>query len=220
MRFIICILIGYLLGMLNPAYILAKIHGFDIRSRGSGNAGASNAMLLFGKLRGALCAVFDIAKAAGAVCITRALFPGEPLIFAVTATACILGHIFPFYMHFRGGKGLACLAGVVMAYDLRVFGIMLACEAVIVVCTNYICFVPMTGSAVFPFVYGFMTRDLIGAALLGLVAVVIQLRHVENIRRIRRGQEIRVSYLWNKDRESARMRDNYPEDEWDHPEIE
>ena len=220
MTYLICALIGYLLGMLNPAFLLAKIHGFDIRERGSGNAGASNALLLFGKLRGTLCALFDIAKAAGVVCLTRALFPGDPLVFAVTAAACILGHIFPFYMHFHGGKGLACLAGIVMAYDLRVFGIMLAFEAVIALATGYICFVPMSAAVVFPMVYGFMTRCVPGVLLLLVVAVVILMRHTENVRRIRAGRELRLSYLWNKEKETARMQANYPEDEWDHPEIE
>ncbi len=219
MRYAACLLIGYLIGMLNPAYIIARIHGFDIRERGSKNAGASNALLLFGKLRGAFCAAFDIAKAALAVWLTRSLFPGDSLVFAVTATACILGHIFPFYMKFRGGKGLACLAGTILAYDLRVFGIMLACELVVALATNYICFVPMSASVVFPFVYGCMTRDVRGVLLLLTVAIVVLLRHGENIRRIRAGQELRLSYLWNKEKETARMRANYPEDEWDHPEI-
>lgn len=218
MHYAISALIGYLLGMLNPAYILASLHGFDIRKRGSGNAGASNALLLFGKLRGALCAVFDIAKSAGAVFLTQALFPGQPAVFAVTASACILGHIFPFYMQFRGGKGLACLGGVILAYDLRVFGIMLACEIVIALVSGYICFVPMTASVAFPVVYGFMTRDTVGVLLLCAVAAVILMRHVENIRRIRVGQELRLSYLWDKEGETARMKANYPEDKWDHPE--
>lgn len=219
MRYAICAMIGYMLGMLNPSYFLAKCHGIDIRTRGSGNAGASNAMLVFGKLRGAICALFDIGKAVGAVCLTRALFAGEPLVFSVTASACILGHIFPFYMGFRGGKGLACLTGVVLAYDLRVFGVLLAIEAVVLFATRYICFVPMTASAVFPVIYGVMTRDVVGIILLAGVAVVIQLRHSGNVRRILRGREIRISYLWNKEAESARMRANYPEDEWDHPEM-
>ena len=220
MRYAICVLIGYLLGMLNPAYFLAKFHGIDIRTRGSGNAGASNAMLVFGKLRGALCALFDIGKAVAVVCLTRALFPGDPLVFAVAASACILGHIFPFYMGFRGGKGLACLAGVILAYDLRVFAVLLAAEAVVMMATRYICFVPMSASAVFPVVYGFMTKNILGILILAAVAVVIQFRHGDNIRRIRKGQEIRISYLWNKEAESARMRANYPEEEWDHPEME
>ena len=215
-----CLLIGYLIGMLNPSYMLARLHGFDIRERGSGNAGASNALLLFGKLRGGLCAAFDIVKAAGSVFLTRVLFPQDPLVFAVTASACILGHIFPFYMHFRGGKGLACLAGTILAFDLRVFGIMLACALLIALVTNYICFVPMSASVAFPIVYGCMTGNLPGVLLLILVAVVVLWRHGENIRRIRLGRELRLSYMWNKEKETARMQANYPEEEWDHPEIE
>ena len=220
MKYVCCLLIGYLIGMLNPSYMLARLHGFDIRERGSGNAGASNALLLFGKLRGVLCATFDIVKAAGSVFLTRVLFPQDPLVFAVTASACILGHIFPFYMHFRGGKGLACLAGTILAFDLRVFGIMLACALVIALVTNYICFVPMSASVVFPIVYGCMTGNLPGVLLLILVAVVVLWRHGENIRRIRLGRELRLSYMWNKEKETARMQANYPEEEWDHPEIE
>lgn len=220
MKYVCCLLIGYLIGMLNPSYMLARLHGFDIRERGSGNAGASNALLLFGKLRGVLCAAFDIVKAAGSVFLTRVLFPQDPLVFAVTASACILGHIFPFYMHFRGGKGLACLAGTILAFDLRVFGIMLACALVIALVTNYICFVPMSASVAFPIVYGCMTGNLPGVLLLILVAVVVLWRHGENIRRIRLGRELRLSYMWNKEKETARMQANYPEEEWDHPEIE
>lgn len=219
MPYLWCILVGYLIGMLNPAFLLAKLHGFDIRERGSHNAGASNALLLFGKLRGAGCAVFDITKAFLSVRLTQWLFPGDETVFAVTATACILGHVFPFYMRFRGGKGLACLAGSVLAFDLRVFGIMLACAVLIALVTNYICFVPMAASVALPFVYGAMTRRLWGALLLGVVAVVVILRHRENLRRIRAGRELRLCYLWNREKETARMRANYPEDEWDHPEI-
>ena len=220
MRYVICLLVGYLAGALNPSYILARLYGFDIRTRGSHNAGASNAFLLFGKMRGFLCAIFDIAKAYLVASIPRWMFPEDSLAFAVASTACILGHIFPFYMKFRGGKGLACLAGVILAFDLRVFGIMLACEAVIALVTSYICFVPMTAAAAFPLVYGLITRDLWGALLLLVMAAVVLWRHGENIRRIRRGRELRLSYMWNKEKEMARMRENYPEEEWDHPEIE
>ena len=209
MKYVCCVLIGYLIGTLNPAYLLARIHGFDIREQGSHNAGASNAFLLLGKLRGVFCAAFDIAKAALAVWLTGKLFPDESLIFAITASACILGHIFPFYMRFRGGKGLACLAGTILAYDLRVFGIMLACELVVALATNYICFIPMSASVVFPFVYGYMTGDTLGVALLLVVTAVVLLRHVENIRRIRAGREMRLSYLWDKQRETERLKRNY-----------
>ena len=218
MRYVICAFMGYILGMVNPSYLLAKRYGIDIRRRGSGNAGASNALLVFGKLRGALCALFDIGKAAGVVCLARVLYPGDGTAFSVAAVACILGHVFPFYMGFRGGKGLACLAGAVLAYDPRLFGILLAAEVVVLLVTRYICFVPMTASVAFAIIYGVTTRDVPGILLWTVASAVIQFRHNGNIRRILRGQEIRINYLWNKEGESQRMRENYPEEEWDHPE--
>lgn len=211
MSYLLSAVMGYLVGTVNPAFILAKLHGFDIREKGSRNAGASNALLLFGKARGALCAVFDIAKAAFIIWLTGHIF--APInTFAVTATACILGHIFPFYMRFKGGKGLACIAGTVLAYDIRVFGIMLAAELIIVLATKYICFIPITASIAFPAVYGIMDRDIWGAFLLILVAVVVFSKHLVNIKRIRVGREARISYLWSRDKETARLKENYGDD--------
>ena len=211
MAYFLSAVMGYLMGTVNPAFILAKLHGFDIREKGSRNAGASNALLLFGKARGILCAAFDIAKAAFIIWLTGHIF--APInTFAVTATACVLGHIFPFYMRFKGGKGLACLAGMVLAYDLRVFGIMLTAELIIALATNYICFVPITASIAFPVVYGVMDRDLYGALLLILVALVVFTKHMVNLKRIRIGREARISYLWSRDKETARLKENYGED--------
>ena len=211
MSYLLSAVMGYLVGTVNPAFILAKLHGFDIREKGSRNAGASNALLLFGKARGALCAVFDIAKAAFIIWLTGHIF--APInTFAVTAAACILGHIFPFYMRFKGGKGLACIAGTVLAYDLKVFAVMLAAELVIALATNYICFIPITASVSFPVVYGVMDRDIWGALLLTLVAVVVFCKHLVNLRRIRVGREARISYLWSRDKETARLKENYGDD--------
>jgi glycerol-3-phosphate acyltransferase PlsY len=211
MAYFLSAVMGYLMGTVNPAFILAKLHGFDIREKGSRNAGASNALLLFGKARGVLCAVFDIAKAAFIIWLTGYIF--APVnTFAVTATACTLGHIFPFYMRFKGGKGLACIGGMVLAYDIRVFGIMLAAELVIVLTTKYICFVPITASVAFPVVYGVMDRDLYGALLLVVVTVVVFCKHLINLKRIRVGREARISYLWSRDKETARLKENYGED--------
>jgi glycerol-3-phosphate acyltransferase PlsY len=205
MRYFLCLLIGYFIGTVNPSYIIAKINGFDIRQRGSRNAGASNAVILLGKSVGLVCAIFDIAKPCIAIAISRLVFPDFKLNFALTGCACILGHILPFYMGFKGGKGLACLGGVILAFDMRVFGIMLACELVIALVTKYICLVPMTASVAFAVIYGVMTGDIPGTLLFSGAAVVILWRHVENIRRIRAGKELRLSYLWNKQGEVDRL---------------
>ena len=212
MPYVYTILICYLIGTINPSYIIAKIKGFDIRKKGSGNAGASNALILLGKLTGVLCALLDIAKATLAIWLCQALFSETPYIFSVASVACVLGHIFPFYMKFRGGKGLACLGGMILAFDWRVFLIMLTSEIVVALLTNYICFVPLTASVIFPVLYGIMQKDLWGGVILGLVTLVMWLKHIENLKRIKNGTEMRLSFLWSKDKELERMEKNIGKD--------
>ena len=204
MKYVLCILIGYLIGAINPSYIIAKLRGFDIREKGSKNAGASNALILFGKVLGIGCALFDIAKATFAIWLCGKLFPELTYSFAVTGVACILGHVFPFYMKFRGGKGLASLGGMILAFDWRVFLIMLASEIVVAVLTDYICFVPLTASAIFPIVYGIMCQDVWGALIIALVLPLMLYKHKENLKRIKQKTEMPFSFLWNKDKALAK----------------
>lgn len=208
MDFLYCILIGYFIGAVNPSYIIAKIHGFDIREKGSGNAGASNAVILLGKTIGILCALFDIAKTFFAIWLSQKLMPDFALAFSVTAVACSLGHIFPFYMKFKGGKGLACLGGMILAFDWRVFLIMLAIEIVVVLVSDYLCIVPLTASVVFPIVYGIMEKNLWGALMLFVITAVIFYKHKSNLQRIKNGTEMHFSFLWNKDKEIERLKNN------------
>lgn len=196
---------GYIVGTVNPSYIIAKIKGFDIREKGSGNAGASNALIIFGKITGIFCALFDIAKAAVVILLAEALFPDMSYTFAVTGVACVIGHIFPFYMKFKGGKGLACLGGMVLAFNPLVFLIMLVCAAAVALITNYICFVPITASVAFPIIYGIIRRDAVGALILCILIPVILLKHMKNFSRIKNGTELRLSFLWNKEKELKRM---------------
>ncbi len=208
MDYLICILIGYLIGSINPAYILAKIRGFDIREKGSKNAGASNALIVLGKAWGVTCALFDIAKAFLAILLCETLFPNFTLAFAITGVACVLGHVFPFYMKFKGGKGTACLGGMVLYFDWKVFLIMLASIVVIVLVTDYLCFMPIAGSAAFPFVYGFIRKDIWGAIIIAIITLVMFIKNIENFRRIKCGTEMRISYLWKPQKEMERMRNN------------
>ena len=204
MKYVFCILIGYLIGEINPSYIIAKLRGFDIREKGSKNAGASNALILFGKVLGIGCALFDIAKATFAIWLCGKLFPELTYSFAVTGVACILGHVFPFYMDFKGGKGLACLGGMILAFDCRVFLIMLAAEIIVAIVTDYICFVPLTASAVFPIVYGIMRQDARGALIISLILPLMIYKHKENLKRIKQKTEMPFSFLWNKDKALAK----------------
>ncbi|MBP5159233.1 MAG: glycerol-3-phosphate acyltransferase [Lachnospiraceae bacterium] len=206
------VLIGYLIGGFNPSFVIAKIKGFDIRKSGSGNAGGSNALITMGRIIGVFCMIFDIFKSYFAIWLSGLIAPEFEYVLPVCGTSCILGHVFPVYMKFRGGKGLACLGGVVLAFSPAVFGIMFASELVLALLFDYICVVPITASIVFPIVYGLMTDSATGAMILAISSLVIILKHVENLRRISEGREMHLSYLWKGKKEVDRVLKNMQKD--------
>ena len=218
---ILCALTAYLVGCINPAYIIGRIKGMDIRKKGSGNAGASNALILMGKAVAVFSALFDIFKAAGVMWLAPVIFKNVPFIAEVAGVSCAVGHIFPILMHFRGGKGLACLGGILLAIDYRLLLIMLAIEIIVVLLVDYICVIPITASIAIPVLYGVLgdlgigwlrraDGGFVAIAVLCLITVVILCKHVHNIRRILHGTELRFSYMWMKDRDAeiARVREN------------
>lgn len=208
MSVFLCALMGYLVGCINPAYLMAKAKGFDIRQRGSGNAGASNAVITLGKKAGAASAVFDVFKAYIVAKTAGLIFPGVALANELAAASCILGHIYPLPMGFRGGKGLACLGGTILAFNSHLFLILLMVELLLAFVVNYICIVPITASIIFPMLYLFFTGSLGGTLLFSLVSAVMLMKHIENLHRIRKGTEARFSFLWNKEEEIERLQNH------------
>ena len=208
MQILLCSLTGYLIGNINPSYIISRLRGFDIRERGSGNAGASNAIMTMGKKVGAVSALFDIFKAFFASVLAAQLFPQLKFAKILSGCSCIIGHIFPVFMNFHGGKGLASLAGTILAFDPELFITLLILEIIIGFSLDYICVVPITGSALFMAYYAFITGDATGTLLLALTAVIILFKHIENLRRIQNGTEAHLSFLWHKDQELERIKKN------------
>ena len=200
-----CILIGYFLGCINPAVAVGKLKGYDPKRSGSGNPGASNTVIMAGKAAGLFVALFDIFKAAAACKLAVYLFPELRVAMHPAGLGCILGHIYPVFMRFRGGKGLACLGGVILAYNPRTLLLMLAIAIAIGLIFRYVCIVTTTMSLVWPAYYGLVTGFWLGAAILAIPFVPILLRHLENFRRIRSGEELRLSFLWNKAGELKRI---------------
>ena len=119
MQYLFIALIGYGLGCSNMAVYLAALKGVDLRAGGSGNPGASNAMILMGWKAGVIVGLHDIGKAVAAVLVCELLFPAAPLAGAVGGVACVLGHMFPFYLRFHGGKGFASYLGMALALNWR-----------------------------------------------------------------------------------------------------
>ena len=206
MQLILCSLIGYFVGNINAAYIISKLRGFDIRERGSGNAGASKATMVMGEKAGLITALFDITKAAVISALAVYLFPKLRFAKILSGSACIIGHIFPILMHFHGGKGLACLAGLIISYNPQLFLFLLAMEMFLGFGLDYICVVPITGSLLFTSIYALTTADPSGTMILACVSMVILYKHIENLQRIQEGTEAHISFLWKKDKEIERIK--------------
>lgn len=200
--------ISYLIGCLNPAYFMGKKKGMDIRSVGSHNAGASNAAIAFGMKAGAFTAIFDMLKSFFCYKIAVYFFPSVAFAGALCGCACIFGHNFPFYLRFKGGKGFASLGGLILAYNVKVFLIMLLGGIIVLTVSNYLCIVTTYASISFPFVYGFMTKDFIGGILILAIGAIIVQKHFVNFGRIKAGTECRFSGVFNREKEEERIRIN------------
>lgn len=197
--------IGYAIGNINPAYIVGLRKGYDIRKRGSGNPGATNIMLLEGKKAGVFVTAFDISKAAVSVGLARNLFPRCKSAGELAGAGCVIGHMYPALMNFRGGKGLACLGGVILSFGVNDFLLSLFSESILLLATRYLCLVPVTASALYPVYHGVTSGNWEGAAILGSLALPIWSKHRENFERIKSGKELKLDFLWDKDGELERI---------------
>lgn len=118
-KLLICVVIGYLLGCINPAYLISKMKDKDITNRGTGNLGTTNAFINFGKVYGVLVLICDMGKAVLAVVVSRYLNPDFLLGGIVAGSMAVIGHILPFYNGFRGGTTYTGI--FVYAYNGRKF---------------------------------------------------------------------------------------------------
>lgn len=202
---VVSVLIGYTLGCVSPSYMIGRLRGYDVREKGTGNAGASNTVIMAGKMAGLVVALLDILKAAAAWWICEALFRSFALAGPVAGVAATFGHMFPVQLHFRGGKGLACMGGVILAYNPRTLLMLLGLALVIAILTRYVAIVTVSMSVIWPLYYGLTTLFWLGAAVLALPAIPIFCKHIPNFHRMQTGEELRLSFLWNREAELARI---------------
>ncbi len=190
MNYMIIGLAAYLLGCSNMALYLGKFRGVDLTKGGSGNLGASNAAILLGWRAGILTAVHDVAKALLAVVGGRLLFPQAEYGAVVAGAACVLGHIFPLFMGFRGGKGFAPYLGMTLALNWK-FALMILVAVVLVTwLTDYLVVGTTLTVLAVPIYASAAAGSLWPGVILGVVSAVILYKHRENYVRIFRGTEI------------------------------
>ncbi len=190
MQYLLPALMGYLLGCSSMAWYIGKLKHKDIRTAGSGNLGASNTTVLFGWTAGVLVALHDIGKAALAVWLGNLLFPQVPYAGAVAGTASVLGHIFPAFLGFRGGKGLASYYGLMLALDGKLGILLFVLIAGATLITDYISVGALSSIVAAPVYLLLVKREPVLAAIVCVASLVMFGKHWENIQRIARGQEI------------------------------
>lgn len=192
-QILITVLIGYLFGCIETAYILGKlVRHIDIRQEGSGNAGASNVVTVLGLKYGVITGVADILKGVLPVVIVRALYPAAPALAYAAGMAAIVGHIFPFFLGFRGGKGVATLMGMMLAYDLRLGALFVVVMAGVALGVDYVAIGSVTVFTMLP-IATFLLKLPLACQIAALaLAVIAWIKHAENLQRIRAGTELHV----------------------------
>ncbi len=142
MERVICLAMGYVFGLFQTGYLYSKAHNMDIRNYGSGNSGSTNVLRVMGVKAGLIVFIGDSFKMIFACLLTRYLFREQPTLvyvyLAYTGFGVILGHNFPFYMGFKGGKGIAASAGLLAAMDWRVMLVALVVFVAVVAVTRYV----------------------------------------------------------------------------------
>ena len=143
MERVVCLLIGYVCGLFQTSYLIGKKNHIDIREHGSGNAGTTNAMRVMGKKAGVLTLLGDCLKCVIAMAIVSALFGKnhvdmQMLLHMYAGAGCILGHNFPFYLHFKGGKGIAASVGLLIGLDWKLLLCALIVFFTIFALTHYV----------------------------------------------------------------------------------
>ncbi len=200
LAFAACALIGYLLGSINFSIIISKLfYKDDIRAHGSGNAGSTNMLRTHGTVSGLVTFFCDGLKTAVAVI-------GGFLIFnyfgAYTAGFfCVIGHVFPLYHHFKGGKGVATVAFMMALTNWKTFLVCLVLFIVIVIITKYVSLGSIIGALMYPPVlYAVLLlfpsdpEEFIGVAYAVLIAIIVVVKHRSNIKKLRNNTESKIKF--------------------------
>lgn len=199
---IVTVIFSYLLGSVNFAIILSKSRKQeDVRDYGSGNAGMTNMLRTYGKRLATFTALGDLIKAIAAVLISRyVIFPlfsvGKLDAGYIAGVAVLIGHIFPIFFNFKGGKGVITSLGVMLSIDPLVFIIVLAITLPLIYFTRIVSIASITGAVIYPiitFIYHKYTTGhwVYNVVCTSIISIIVLITHRDNIKRLLSGTENR-----------------------------
>jgi acyl phosphate:glycerol-3-phosphate acyltransferase len=187
---------AYLLGAIPFGYVIYRLrYGKDIRAEGSGNIGATNVTRSAGPIAGVATLLLDFAKGYAAVLAAGWLTDNDPWVVAIAALAAVLGHVFPVYLRFRGGKGVATAVGVFLGLAPRPLLLAVILFVLLFAVFRYVSLGSILGAASMPLwmlLLGAPSRPVLGSAF--VIALLVIARHYSNIQRLLAGTEHRLNF--------------------------
>ena len=194
---LVCAVVAYLFGSLNSGLLISRIYGTDIRKHGSGNAGATNMTRTFGKKIGALTLICDLVKTISGLFLCRMIFGTEGVL--IGAIFCILGHAYPLYFKFKGGKGVVCIASSLLFIDPLVFAIMLLIFIIILFGFKMVSLASVMCMIIYPYMLFQFNGAGVHIIYAMLASFLVIFLHRKNIVRIFNNTESKIFSKKNKD---------------------
>jgi len=184
---VLCGIIGYLLGSINTSVITGKFYGVDVRQHGSGNAGATNTLRVLGKKAAIMVVIGDVLKGL-ITCIISNSIAGQTGAI-IGGAAAILGHNWPVYFGFKGGKGVLTSITVMFYLDWKISLILVGIFVVVVLISRYVSLGSVLGAIALPVLTILFGRDIKLVIFSIALAVIIVFKHQSNIKRLLNGTE-------------------------------
>ncbi len=186
------VVVGYLIGSIPFGLVLGKALGIDVRQAGSGNIGATNVNRLLGKKMGAITLLADAGKAVLPMMAAAKLLDGQPMAqfwVAATGGAAFLGHLYPLYLKFKGGKGVATALGIFFYVQPLAVALCIVVFVAVVRVWGYVSLGSLLAAALMPLLVYLLEGPGYKTYLAAVIAVLIWLKHAENIRRLIKHEE-------------------------------
>ncbi|MFH1542591.1 MAG: glycerol-3-phosphate 1-O-acyltransferase PlsY [bacterium] len=184
-------LLAYLIGAIPFGFITAKVFNVDIRQQGSGNIGATNVFRTLGPVPGVIVFALDLLKGTAAVYLAQQFFT-DPWIIMLTGLAAIVGHMFPVFLKFKGGKGAATGLGVLLGIAPDIFLGAAIVSFLIIALTRYVSVGSMVTVPLVALALLLLDRPQPYVIVTGIVALLVIIRHTGNIKRLLKGTENRI----------------------------
>lgn len=196
--YIIVVIVGYFMGCIQSAYIIGRFSKIDIREHGSKNAGASNAFMILGWKKGLLVGVIDILKAAIPVFIVNMLFPENRLLALLCGLAVVIGHVFPVFLKFRGGKGTASIVGTMLGLHPILFVVAGLVIVIVSFISNYMAVGTLAMLISILVTMYLLNFDMISIGLFFVITLLSISKHMENFIKIKNGNESKLRSVIKK----------------------